>query len=499
MPKELSTASVTKNFGYNIAYQVLAIVLPFITAPYLSRVLGAEGVGVYSYTNSVASYFLLFTMLGMANHGNRTIAASSKDRVSLGHSFVNNYIIQATCGIVVTALYIAYCIMLDANRLVAFVQTFVVLSGVFDISWLYFGLEEFKITVIRNAACKFAGVIAIFAFVSSPDDTWIYALIMALTTLWSQVILWGFLRQRIRLFKPEWHEVKQNIKPVLVMFIPVLSYSIYMILDKIMIGQLAGMEQLGYFSNAEKIMNIPTSIVAALGTVMLPRATSVLSQGDVRGHQRYMRISFLFVTVIEGFICFGISSIATLFAPWYFGSEFYESGVILKAIILAPLFSGYASVIRTQLLIPKFKDSVYVSSTVLAAVSNCCFNLVLIPVFRARGAVVGTLAAEVVALLYQAFSVRGELPWRQIGRENASYLVVAGMAYLLVTVLNVFLPVGGLCLMLTGILIGGSFYGISLLLIARVREDYLYRLIRELAKNWAWIRPIRGSWQKRRR
>ena len=473
MPSESPASSVKKNFGYNIAYQVLAIVLPFITAPYLSRVLGAEGVGVYSYSNSVASYFLLFSMLGMANHGNRTIAASPKDRFSLGRSFINNYTIQVACGIVITSVYLVYCAFLEVNQAVAFAQTFLVLSGVFDISWLFFGLEEFKITVIRNSVCRLAGVMAIFVFVRSPGDTWVYALIMALSTLASQVVLWGFLRQRVALVRPDWNEIKKNIKPVLIMFIPVLSYSIYMILDKIMLGQMASMEEVGYFSNAEKIISIPTGIVTALGAVMLPRATNVLARGDSYGHMRYIRISFIFVTLVEGFVCFGVSSIATLFAPLYFGPEFYASGEILAVIIFAPLFSGYANVIRTQFLIPKLRDRAYVVSTILAAVANCGLNLVFIPLFQAKGAVIGTLAAEIVALSYQAVSVRKELPWRQITSENAPYLVAAGLAYCLVGVLNAVLPFDNWMLIFADVAIGGAFYVAEVLLISNRRMDYV--------------------------
>ena len=476
MPNDSSGSSVKKNFGYNIAYQVLAIVLPFVTAPYLSRVLGADGVGVYSYSNSVASYFLLFAMLGMANHGNRTIAATYKDKVSLGRSFINNYAIQATCGTVVTIAYLAYCTLLEVNQAVAFAQAFLVLSGVFDISWLFFGLEEFKITVIRNSVCRLAGVVAIFVFVRSPEDTWLYALIMALSTLASQAVLWGFLRQRVALVRPEWQEIRKNVKPVLVMFIPVLSYSIYMILDKIMLGQMAGMAEVGYFSNAEKIISIPTGIVTALGAVMLPRATNVLARGDSHEHMRYIRISFMFVTLFEGFVCFGVSSIATLFAPLYFGPEFYASGEILAAIIFAPLFSGYANVIRTQYLIPKLKDRTYVASTVLAAVANCGLNLFFIPIFQAKGAVIGTLAAEIVALSYQAISVKKEFPWHQIASENVPYLIAAGLAYCFVGVLNVVLSIDGWMLIIADVVIGGIFYVIEVLLVSRRRRDYVYKI-----------------------
>lgn len=476
MPTKEQGISVKKNFAYNIAYQVLAIALPFITAPYLSRVLGAEALGIYTYSYSIASYFLLFATLGMANHGNRSIAATHRDREALGEVFCNNYVIQLFCGLTTFVAYSGYCMTLSQNRLVAIVQGLVVLSGVLDINWFFFGLEEFKLTVTRNAVCKVLSFIAIFVFVRTRDDLWIYALIMSLSVFVSQAIMWGFLRQRVTLVRPTWAKVRKNIKPVLVLFIPILSYSIYMLIDKVQLGQLASMTEVGYYGNAEKIMNIPTSIVTALSTVMLPRATKVLADND-DSYEHYLLTSFTFVAVVEGFLCLGISSVATIFAPLYFGPEFVATGHILRFLILAPIISGFANVIRTQYLIPKFRDSVYVASTITAAVVNFTLNLVLIPTMQSMGAVIGTICAESSILIIQIIAVRKELPWRRIVGVTIPYLLVAVTCYVFVAFLNVALPIGDLGKLVLDVLLGGCFYLILFVLVSSRRQDYVWSLV----------------------
>lgn len=477
MAVESRGTSVKRNFAYNIAYQVLAIALPFVTAPYLSRVLGAENLGIYTYSYSIASYFLLFATLGMANHGNRSIAAAPRDRDSLGNVFINNYVIQLSCGFVTFSLYVVYCLMLQENQLVAIVQGLIVLSGILDINWLFFGLEEFRITVVRNAVVKLLSFISIFVFVRTEDDLWIYVLIMSLSVLVSQAIMWGFLKPRVALKKPEWRIVKRNIKPVLVLFIPVVSYSIYMLIDKVQLGQLASMSEVGYYGNAEKIMNIPVSIMTALSTVMLPRATKVLAEGDEAGYEHYMLASFTFVAVIEGFLCLGISSVATLFAPLYFGAEFVSTGYILRLLIIAPIVSGFANVIRTQYLIPKFMDRVYVVSTVAAAVVNFSLNLVLVPTMQSMGAVVGTICAESTVLIIQVIAVRRCLPWGKIASCTVPYLLVALMCYAVVAALNLLLPFGDLGKLVMDILIGGCVYAALLVVVAQRKKDYIWDLI----------------------
>ena len=75
-----SLPSVKVNYIYNMCYQILAIVSPLITTPYVSRTLGAEGVGIYSYVNSIAYVFLMFVYLGTRAYGQREIAFCREDK-----------------------------------------------------------------------------------------------------------------------------------------------------------------------------------------------------------------------------------------------------------------------------------------------------------------------------------------------------------------------------------------------------------------------------------
>ena len=137
--------SPKKNFIYNIIYQILILIIPLITAPYLSRVVGAEGVGTYSYTYSIVYYFMLLTLLGVNNYGNRSIAKVRDDKKKLSKTFWSIYFFQLVMGIVMLILYLLYIYLFDNQyRLIALIQTLFIVSSILDINWLFFGLEEFK-------------------------------------------------------------------------------------------------------------------------------------------------------------------------------------------------------------------------------------------------------------------------------------------------------------------------------------------------------------------
>lgn len=386
------------------------IILPLITAPYISRVLGVDGIGTYSYVYSISYYFGLCGMLGVANHGNRSVALVKKDRVKLSKTFANIYSIQLLTTLLAMICYIVYILFFcNFDKSIAWIAGLFVLSYVLDINWFFFGLEQFKMTVTRNACIKLLTVVCIFIFVKKPEDLWLYVLIMSLGTVLGQVYLWMKIRKYIFYVRPEWKEMKQHIKPMLILFIPVIAYSIYKVMDKIMLGSLASITEVGYYENADKIINIPVGFITAFGNVMMPRIASLIADKSDDAVNMYMEKSFKIFSLIAIGMTFGLIGIADILAPVYFGEPFTASAPIIKGLSITLIFMTWANIIRTQYLIPNKEDKPYVVSTIVGAVLNLCLNIVLIPIWGAKGALVGTIAAEFSVFFVQAVFVRKKL------------------------------------------------------------------------------------------
>ena len=143
-------SSVKKNYLYSVAFQILIIILPLITSPYISRVLGADLLGVQSYYFSVASYFYMFAMLGVNNYGNRSIARVRDNKEELSKTFWSIYLLQFICALLVSGAFLFYVFIIEKNnKTIAFINGLYILSGMFEINWLFFGLEKFKIKIGR--------------------------------------------------------------------------------------------------------------------------------------------------------------------------------------------------------------------------------------------------------------------------------------------------------------------------------------------------------------
>lgn len=454
-------SELKKNLIYNILYQILIIILPIITVPYVSRVLGTEGVGTYSYTYSIAYYFMLVSMLGINNYGNRQVAKARNNKEKLSKEFLSIYVIQVVTTILMIIAYIAYIVLFDIDYLkISIIQIIYVISSLFDVNWFFFGIEKFKFTVSRNTIVKVLSFVFILIFVKTETDTWKYTLILALSTLTSQIFLFIMLRKYIKIERISFKHVKKHIKPCIILFIPIISYSIYRVMDKIMLGNMSTISEVGFYENAEKIINIPVGLITALGTVMLPRISNLIANGEKNLIEEYMKKSVELILFIGLPMIFGLMAISENFSVSFLGEDFRKSGDIMFLLSPTILFISIANVIRTQYLIPNEKDKEYVIATICGAIVNLIFNIILIPKLGSIGACIGTLLAEFTVMLYQIILVRKKIQICAYLKNGIRFLVTSLLMFIIVFSLN-FLNIKNIILLLIiQIVVGIIIYGI---------------------------------------
>lgn len=454
-------SKIRNNYLYNVVYQILTIIIPLVTTPYISRVLGAEKIGIYSYRMSIAQYFIMFSMLGIVNYGQRTCAAVREDKQKLSQTFFEIYSCQIVTSIVSIAAYIILLSALNGEqKIIGVVLVLYILSSLLDISWFFYAVEEFKIITIRNTIIKFISVFCIFTFVKTTDDLWKYAFIMSLGTTVGVAIYWPLLHKWIRPVKVIKKNILKHIKPVLILFVPVVAVSLYRYMDKIMLGNLSNMTETGYYENAEKLVNMPLGFINALGIVMLPRMSNLLSKEDTKNEAKKMiEYSMLFVCFLSCGMVFGISAVSSNIIKILMGEAFAKCSIIVKVLSISMIFFSFANVIRTQYLIPQKKDKSYIISVFGGAIVNLCFNCLLIPRMQSVGAAVGTVMAEFTVCIVQTLAVEDEIPIRKYIKRGIPFVFIGGVMYMIVITLpiitrNIFLT------LLVQILVGIVVYGV---------------------------------------
>lgn len=398
--------SENKNFLMNVAYQLLSYVFPLVTVSYVSQCLGVTNIGTYSYTYSTVYLFMLLGMLGINNYGNREIARVRDDKQACSFIFFSIYKLQLLTVGLASIGYVIYiqCIVSEYEKLF-WLQAIYLFSACLDVNWFYFGLEKFKLTITRNCIIKVASLILILFFVRTEADLAQYTVIMAGSTFLSQLYLILILHRYIVNVHTTLHDSLHHLRGCCILFIPVLAFGIYRVMDKTMLGAMATVTELGYYENAERLINIPISIINALGTVMLPRMSYLLKNHSVES-TKTIYASMKLALLLSCMMAAGIFLVSNDIVVVLFGYDFYKSGEIIRILSITILASAWANVIRTQYLIPSGKDTIYVISTIGGAVVNLLLNIVLIPKYGAYGACLGTIAAEYFVMIYQTVKVR---------------------------------------------------------------------------------------------
>ena len=421
----MGKSKIAKNYMYNLLYQVLLLVTPLITTPYISRVLGATNVGIYGFVSSIVAYFVLFGTAGTSLYGQREIAYYQDDPEKRTKIFREIFLIRMFLISIALAVYVfAFCI--DSKYILIYrLMCIEIFANMFDVSWFFQGMQDFKKTVLRNVVIKIVGIALIFAFVKTEKHLAVYTLCSSVPVLVGHLSLWPYLPRYLRREKSKL-EVRSHIKPIFALFIPQIAVEVYTVLDKTMIGTLCtDIAEVGYYTQAQKIIKIALKLVTSLGVVMLPAMALDYKNGKVDKLRESSRKSFKFMSFVGIPIMLGIIGISKNFVPWFFGNGYDPVGPLMA--VTAPLIVviSYSTVIGSQYLLATKQQSIYTGSVIAGSCVNFTCNMLLIPKYGAMGASISSVLAEGVVSVIQVCFTRKTIPIIQYTLDNVKYYVSA--------------------------------------------------------------------------
>lgn len=402
----MSKQSLKKNYFYSLIYQVLCLIVPFITAPYLSRILEPDGIGIYSYTHSYVTYFCMLASLGTSSYGMREISRARDNKETYSKIFWEIELLSIITTTFSLILWLIPIYFSTKYRIYFIAFTPLIVANIFDISWFFIGQEKFGYTVFWNLICKITGTIFIFVFIKEKSDLFLYILLTSLIYMIGNASMWCHLPKMITKM-PVLSEIrlKIHLKETSIYFIPTIATSIYMVLDKTLIGLITNNEyQNGYYEQSTKIINIAKSVIlSAVNVVMSARISYLFVENKITLIKDSIEKSLSFIFLIGFLSVFGIFSVSDKFVPLFFGSE-YEP-VIFMMYAMAPILiiASISNCLGSQYFTPaglRAKSAKYI---IYGAISNLFLNLILIPVWGAVGAIIGSLLAEIfISFLYFA-------------------------------------------------------------------------------------------------
>ena len=401
----MKKSRVSVNYIYNVLYQILTFLTPIITAPILTRTLGASNIGIYDYTYSVVNWFILFGMLGVTLYGNKEIAKASttNDKNVISKVFSQVFTMQMITVFLSLILFLIIFGFINFEyKEVYLFQGILIFANAFEISWLYVGLENFKRVTIRNFIIKIITVLGIIFLIKDTNDLILYTILIGITTLFGCLSLFVNIKDIVHYVRPTFKEIIGHIKGSLVLFIPQIATSVYSIFSKTMIGMLyPNIDEVGFYNYAYKLITMVLYLVTTIGTVMLPHVVSTIASGQEEKAKDMTNKTLKIALCLSFPLAIGFAVIAPYFIPWFLTEEFTKTGYMISILAPTIIFISVTNVFGTQYLIPFDKVRQYTISIVCGSVVNIISNLILIPKLGGYGAAISAVITEFSVLVVQ--------------------------------------------------------------------------------------------------
>lgn len=418
---------IVTNAILNTTKTVLGIIFPLITYPYVSRVLGVENLGIYTFSSSFLSYFLLIAALGISTYGIREGTQYREDRQQM-ESFVSELFSINMISTIVA--YILLFIFLFAIPFMAsYCKAVLILSAeifftTLGVSWVCNVYEDFFAIAVRTIAFQILSLVLMFIFVRNSNDLYKYIGILLLSNSGANLVNYFYVKSKYCKFRftlnIDW---KRHLRPILIIFSTTVAITVYVSSDTTMLGFMTNNFQVGLYGTAVKVYTIIKNILAAILMVLIPQFTLMFSSGNKEKSDLLFSKVFNVLTVLMLPMCVGMFSLSEDIVFLISGREYIGAAGPLRLLSIAVIFSLYSYMYTQCVLIPIKKEKIVFRATVISAIVNIGLNFALIPLWGINAAAVTTIIAECITFIIVFFCSKKIVKIAEYGRNLISTLI----------------------------------------------------------------------------
>lgn len=392
------TRSISTNVVISLMNTIISMIFPLITYPYISRVLQVDNIGAVNFGSSIIEYFGVFAAFGISGFAIRNGAAVRNDSVKL-QKFVSQVFSINVITTFISVLSLLGMLLwsddLKDYRTIILIQSLTLIVSPLTLEWLYSVYEDFLYIAIRNLIVRILCLIAIFAFVKTESDVYIYVFITSISTVITSIINFVHSRKYIHIsftFKNEWNIHK---KALFIFLINSIASTIYLNSDKTMLGIFCGDQSVGVYTTATNIYMIVKRVVAAGVIVTIPRLSFYFQNNfdkfNILVSKGIKIIIFVTLPMAAGLIILAPETVHIISGEGY---ENAKNPLIVLAIAI--IFASIANLCSNGVLLSQKKEKMVMRCTIVSSIVNIVFNFIMIPLFQETGAAITTLVAEII-------------------------------------------------------------------------------------------------------
>ena len=389
--------SLALNAFLNSLRSVLNILFPLITFPYVSRKLTVDGMGIYNFSNSFISYFLLIAALGINTYAIREGAKYRNNKVKITQ-FSSEIFTINICSTLIAYVLLFICLVLFSQLhvylLCILIFSLQIIFNTIGTEWIYQIYEDYTYITIRSIFFQIISIVLLFVFVKGKQDYLKYAAITVFSTVGSNFLNFIHARQYCNIhltFNFNW---KKHIVPILILFASSIANMIYLNSDITLLGLMKTNYIVGIYAVSSKVYGVVKTLISALLLVTIPRLAMLFGNHRVREYKNILSklTNTLLVLALPASV--GLFMLAKEVILMISGPNYIRSISSLQILCFAYIFSILAWILSDCVLIPAKRERNVLISMTISAILNIVFNIVFIPLWDENAAAISTVLAE---------------------------------------------------------------------------------------------------------
>lgn len=472
--------SLKLNAFFNVVRNVLRLIFPLITFPYVSRVLMPEGIGKVNFANSIVMYFYTIASLGIGSYGIREAAKIRNDRLSLAKftkEMLSINMVSTLVSYILLAASLVFVKKFESYRILIIVNSSSIILNTIGFEWLYSALEEYGYITLRSIIFQIISLALTFILVRNSDDVVNYALVSVISNVGSNVCNLIHARRYLDLKTKVKLEIKKHLKPIFLLFFSSIAITVFSILDTSMVGFIKDDVEVGYYTSASKIIRMIRDLFPAISTVMFARVSYYVGTKETQKIKEVTGQIFNLFYALSIPICMGFILLMKPILLLMCGSEFLPAvavGQVLAPLVILSSISGYLS---GAILISFGREKIYMYVEVGAALLDIVLNFAFIPKYGALGAGIATLITELVMFIVFHISVKNEISGVKIKKALVQYIISSVIMALVVYMEIKYLPLSPILQILLGAVSGALIYFVILVI---MKNEFLQNSLNNL-------------------
>lgn len=394
------------NAGYNFIYNGLNIAFPLITAPYVSRVLGAENLGKVNFATIVVNWFILFASFGIPYYGIREIAKVQDDKTKLDKTFSELFCINSFFSAITLLVFLFFVFFVptfNTEKRLFLVTGIIIVLNIFSIDWFFQGIEKYHFITVRSLIIKTISLISVFIFLHNPSDYIIYAFISVISLSFGNFLNFAYSRNFVSITFADL-KIKRHLRVLSVFFLTALVVNVYTNIDQLLLGFLVGSVAVAYTNRSRLVINTIAALSNSLINVAIPRA-SYYAKNDEKAYQELInfipKILFLLTAGMSIYIFVEANTIMVLLG----GVEFKPAAIVLRILSVVIIFSQFSTYFQYQILVPNGYEKYGLICSVIASFVSLLANFILIPRFSYTGAATASVISEFCSCFFRVFFI----------------------------------------------------------------------------------------------